>query len=128
MPRMTALVLTALAVCFVLMRTKRHHDPVEYYRGWGGYRHPIGLQSRISKDEADAFAAKGAAWLTGYYDESGRLTRAVKMYRGELFFEYGYAYHPNGRLRSARVTRGGRVTVLEFDARGRRVSEASAAF
>jgi RHS Repeat len=48
--------------------------------------------------------------------------------RGEVFFEYLYVYHPNGRLKSARVARGGRVTVLEYDARGRRVSEASIAF
>jgi hypothetical protein len=52
----------------------------------------------------------------------------TKFYRGEVFFEYCYEYHPNGRLKRASVTREGRVTVLEFDARGRRVSEARIAF
>jgi len=36
------------------------------------------------------------------------LTRArhvVEMYRGEVFFEYNYSYHDNGRLKSARVAR-----------------------
>jgi YD repeat-containing protein len=73
-------------------------------------------------------AAMKAAYLIGYFDGDGRLTHVVKMYRDEFFFEYLYAYHPNGRLQSARVTRGGRVTVLEYDARGRRVSDASIAF
>ncbi len=86
------------------------------------------LQHRIGKEKADALAANGAVWLTTYYDEDGKLIRVVKMYRGELFFEYLYTYHPNGRLKSARVTRGGRVTVLEYDARGRRVSDAMIAF
>ena len=63
---------------------------------------------------------QGAAYLIGYFDGCGRLTRAVKMYRGEVFFDYAYRYHANGRLKSASVARGGRVTVLEYDARGRR--------
>jgi hypothetical protein len=40
-------------------RRKRRHDPVEYYLGWGGYWHPIGLQSHITKDEADVPQARG---------------------------------------------------------------------
>jgi hypothetical protein len=38
---------------------------------------------------------------------------------GEIFFEYNYSYHDNCRLKSARMLRGGRVTVLEWDDRGR---------
>src|SRR4051794_28665894 len=33
------------------------HEPIEYYLGWGGYSHPIGLQHKISKEEADALHA-----------------------------------------------------------------------
>jgi hypothetical protein len=71
---------------------------------------------------------RGRSIWSAINDGNGRLTRAVKFLRGELFFEYLYRYHPNGRLQSARVFRGGRVTVLEYDARGRRVSDASIAF
>jgi hypothetical protein len=92
------------------------------------YTHPIGLQNRITREEAEARHAEGTVYLVGHYDGEGRLTRAVKFLRGEVFFEYLYIWHPNGRLRCARVSRGGRVTVLEYDARGRRVSEASIAF
>lgn len=49
--------------------------------------------------------------------------RVTKFHRGALFFEYLYDYHPNGRLKSASVTRGG----YEY-ARGVRVFDASIAF
>jgi hypothetical protein len=120
--------LAALVVRLVLAMVKRKHDPVEYYRSWGSYRHPIVLQGRIIKQEADLLAARGAVWLAADYSDDGKLMRVVKHYRGEVFFEYVYAYHPNGRLKSATVTRDGRETVLEYDPRGRRVSEASIAF
>jgi hypothetical protein len=122
-----AMVVAGLVVRSVLVRASRHHDPVEYYRGWGSYRHPIVLQNRITKEEADALA-KGSVYLIGYFDGEGKLLRVVKFLRGEVFFEYLYEYHPNGRLKSARVTRGGRETLLEYDERGRRVSDASIAF
>jgi hypothetical protein len=125
---LVALVLAALTLRFALARARRKHDPLEYYLGWGGYRHPITPENRITKEAADVLAARGAAYLIGYFDGDRRLTRAIKMYRGEVFFDYLYRYHPNGRLKSASVTRGGRVTVLEYDARGRRVSDASIAF
>ena len=40
------------------------------------------------------------------------------MLRGEVFFEYNVSYHDNGRLKSAHVERGERVTLLEWDERG----------
>jgi hypothetical protein len=120
--------LAALAVLLLPAMLRRRHDRIEYYTSWCGYRHPIGMQHRIAKEEADTLAARGAAWLAADYSDDGRLMRVVKHYRGEVFFEYVYAYHPNGKLKSATVTREGRVTVLEYDARGRRVSEASIAF
>src|SRR5216683_3853981 len=117
------IVVAAFVVRSNLIRANRKHDPIEYYRGWGGYRHPIVLENRITKDEANAITARGAAYLIGYYGEKGRLIRVVKLVRGEFFFEYRYSYHPNGRLKRVRITRGGRVTVLEYDTRGRRVSD-----
>ena len=120
--------LAALAARLVLALTRKPHDPVEYYRGWRGYRHPIRLENRITSQQADAITADGAAYLIGYYSDDGKLTGVVKFLRGEVFFEYLYSYHPNGRLKSARVTRGGRVTLLEYDAQGRRLSQDSIAF
>jgi hypothetical protein len=120
--------LAALSVRLVLAMVKRKHEATEYYRSWGSYRHPIMLQGRIIKEEADLLDAQGAVWLAADYRDDGKLMRVVKHYRGEVFFDYVYAYHPNGRLKSATVTRDGRVTVLEYDASGRRVSEASIAF
>ena len=119
--------LAGLAARLLLALTRKPHDPVEYYRGWRGYRHPIKLENRITKEEAEAITADGAAYLVGYFDD-GRLMRVVKFLRGEFFFEYLYSYHPNGRLKSARVTRRDRVTLLEYDPRGRRVSQDSIAF
>jgi hypothetical protein len=101
-------------------RANGKHDPVEYYRGWGGYSHPIVLQNKITKDEADAVAATGAAYVIGYYDADGRLTRVVKMLRGAVFFDFAYAYHPNGKLMSARVTNAdGVVSERDYDESGR---------
>ena len=75
------LVLAALALRFACSRAGESHDAIEYYRGWGGYRYPVGLQ-----------------------DRQGR----------------------SGCARS--ITRGGRVSVLEYDVRGREVSGAGNAF
>jgi hypothetical protein len=105
-----------------VLKARQKHDPIEYYAGWGGYRHPISLQRKITKEEADAIAAAGNAYLIGYFDADGKLARVVKMLRGEVFFEIVYAYYPNGKRRSATVTGSdGRVTVLEYDTRGRGV-------
>ncbi len=122
------LAVAALFVRAALIRANRKHDPIEYYRGWGGYWHPIGLQNKMTKEETDAFAAKGAVYLVGYYDADGKLMRVVKFLRGEVFFEYLYTYHPNGKIKSARVKRSGRDTLLEYDERGRRISDASVVF
>ena len=49
----------------------------------------------------------GEVYLIWEYNEKGQLLRVVKMYRREVFFEYNYSYHGNGRLKSARVAGGG---------------------
>ena len=40
---------------------ERKHDPVEYFAGWDGYTLPIHLTTLITKDEAEAIAARGNA-------------------------------------------------------------------
>lgn len=96
-------------------RAPRKHDPVEYFRGWDGYGLPIRLSGRITKDEADAIAARGNAYLIGYFDGDNRLVRDVKMLRGEVFFEHVYEYYPSGRLRRVEATNPkGVQTVREY--------------
>jgi len=111
---------TGLALWSIGAWAGRKHEPVEYYKGWGGYAHPIGLHNQITKDEADAIAAEGYAYLIGYFDDRGRLVRVTKMFRGAVFFDFEYAYHPNGKRKSAKVTNAnGIVTVREYDESGR---------
>jgi hypothetical protein len=96
-------------------RAPRKHDPVEYFAGWDGYGLPIRLTHRITREEAEAIAARGNAYLIGYFDENNRLTRNVKMLRGEVFFEHVYEYYPNGRLRRVTATNPKGVgTVREY--------------
>jgi hypothetical protein len=120
--------LAALMVRLVIALAKKPHDAIEFYMSWGGHRHPIRLQTRIIKEEADLLAAQGAVWLAADYSDDGKLMRVVKHDRGEVFFEYVYDYHPNGKLKSATVSRDGRVTVLEYDSSGRATSGDSSAF
>jgi hypothetical protein len=99
---------------------KRHHDPIEYYRGWGGYSHPIALQNKITKEAAEAIAAEGSAYLIGHFGADGKLTRVVKMLRGSVFFDFVYEYHPNGKRKTATVTNAkGIISVRHYDKRGR---------
>jgi len=108
-----------LIVRSVRARQNRKHDPVEYYLGWGGYSHPIGLDKKITKEEAEAVAARGGAYLIGYFNADGKLVRAVKMYRGSVFFDFVYEYHPNGKRKSAKVTNAkGIVTARKYDESG----------
>jgi Family of unknown function (DUF6156) len=100
---------------------KRKHDPIEYYRGWGGYNHPIGLQGKITKEEAEALTAKGRPYVVANFDAEGKLVRVVKMLRGYIFFDFVYERHPNGKLKSATITDAkGVKTVRRYDERGRR--------
>jgi hypothetical protein len=92
------------------------HDAIEYYAGWDGYGLPLRLSKKITPEEAKAYAARGAAYLIGYFDEDGKLVRNVKMYQGSVFFEHEYAYHPGGQLKSVRATNPkGVVTTREYE-------------
>lgn len=101
-------------------RANRKRDPIEYYGGWGGYSHPIILKNKITKEEADAVAARGYAYLICYFDAAGKLMRVVKMLQGSAFFDFIYSYYSNGKLKSAKVTNAdGVVTVFNYDEFGR---------
>ena len=112
----------ALLVLWLRRWLARHRprDPVEYYSGWDGYGLPLRLTNRITQDEAEAIAARGNAYLIGYFDDHNRLVRNVKMLRGAVFFEHVYTYYPSGRLSSARATNpDGVVTERHYADRGR---------
>jgi hypothetical protein len=105
---------------FVMWRTLWKHEPVEYFSGWGGYRHPIGLSDKITKEEADARLARGDVYLIGHFDADNRLVRAIKMYKGAVFFDFAYTYHPNGTRKSATITNNKGVTSERaYDTSGR---------
>jgi len=94
---------------------RRKHDPVEYFSGWDGYTLPIRLTDRITKQEAEAIAARGNAYLIGYFDDENRLVCDVKMYRGAVCFEHAYTYYPSGKLRQVKATNPkGVETVREY--------------
>ena len=123
MKNMIAVGIGPVRLLIVRSPPKRHHDPIEYYRGWAGYRHPIALQNKITKEEAEAIAAEGSAYLIGHFDADGKLTRVVKMLLGSVFFDFVYEYHPNGKRKTATVTNAKRiVTVRHYDERGRGLS------
>jgi hypothetical protein len=105
---------------FLKARTWGKHEPVEYFSGWGGYTHPIGLSDKITKEEADAREAKGIVYLIGHFDADNRLVRAIKRHHGAVFFDFIYTYYPNGTRKSATITNNRGVTsVHEYDTSGR---------
>jgi Family of unknown function (DUF6156) len=121
--------LTMLAALWLYFRATERHEPVEYYSGWSGYGHPIRLGRKITRGEADALAARGAAYLIGYFDVDNRLSRVDKIIRGELFFRLEYSYHRNGRLKLAKVSRqDGRSIEFEYDGRGRKLPTSPTGF
>jgi hypothetical protein len=103
-------------------RAHRKHDPVEYYSRWGGYTQPVTLANKITKAEADALAAAGYAYLIASFDTDGHLTRVVKMLDGAVFFDLQYTYHRNGKLKTATLADSAKSTVLDYDERGRLLS------
>jgi hypothetical protein len=119
---MKTLIVLIAAICvgYVAWRLwKRAHyrkpGPVEYFAGWDGYTLPIRLTTRITREEAEAIAAGGNAYLIGYFDDDGRLVRDVKMLKGAVFFEHLYDYYPSGKLRRVSVTNPkGVLTTREY--------------
>jgi hypothetical protein len=105
-----------LAVARLGQRWQRQpRDPIEYYEMWGGYDAPIHLINRITKEEAGAQAARGYAYMVGYFDTQGQLVRAVSMHHGAVFFDHEYTYDPRGRLTHVKTTNpDGVVSEVEY--------------
>ena len=111
-----------------VVRASIKREPIEYYQGWDGYWHPISLTDKITKEEADARHAEGRVYLVGHYD-GRKLTRATKMLKGEVFFDFEYTYHSNGSCASVKTTNAkGVVKVRHYDRRGRPAQENPSGF
>jgi hypothetical protein len=82
-------------------------------------------EHKLTKEEADALHATGTVYLVAHYDQTGKkILRIVKIMRGAVFFEFVYAYYPNGRLQSTRVTNSaGEVALMAYDEHGRRLKQ-----
>lgn len=52
-----------------------------------------------------------------------RSQRASKIFYGEVFFQNNYSYYDNGCLKSVRVERSARVTLLEWEGCARAPAE-----
>lgn len=112
-----AVALTIAGTWVALAHTVRPRDPIASYTAWDGYWHPIGFYNRLTREKAEEMHAAGQACMVGEYNETGQLVRATKFLRGEIFLSHNYSYHDHGRLKTARVARGGRETLLRYDAR-----------
>jgi hypothetical protein len=78
------------------------------------------LEHKLTKEEAGSLHATGTVYFIACYDQTGKkILRIAKIVRGAVFFEFVYAYYPNGRLQSAKVTNSaGQETFMADDERG----------
>jgi hypothetical protein len=58
------------------------------------------LDKKITREEAEAVAARDGAYLIGYFNADGKLVCAVKMHRGAVFFDFEYATTPMENARA----------------------------
>lgn len=73
----------------------------------------------ITKEKAEAQAAAGYANYICHFDADGKLTRVIKMLRGEVSFDLVYTYCPKGKLKTSMETRNGQAIVQEYDEHSR---------
>jgi YD repeat-containing protein len=103
------------------MADRKKHDAVEYYRTFAGFKIPLRLRQKVTKEEAEAQAVTGYAYLIGYFNTDGKLIRVAKMLRGSVFFEQAYTYSPSGKLQHVKSTNAdGVVTEWDYDESGHR--------
>ena len=64
----------------------------------------------------DAGVDRRITYFRGYYDDRSRLVALEKVVYGEIEFEHRYAYHPDGRLKSAELREPDEAPrLMEFD-------------
>jgi len=91
-----------------------------YFLGVSGNSEPPELVDPVSRSEA----LRQRSYFRAFYDPSGALAALAKFRDGERIFRTEYRYHPNGKIREARVAaRDGSIEVRSFDEQGRRVEQ-----
>ena len=90
---------------------------IRHFVSWSGIRPP----ARMIEPLAPADLAHRNTFVRARYDVEDRLIGFETMVYGAVELAHAYAWHPNGRLKSARITMGGEETTLTFDLDGRPV-------
>lgn len=95
-------------------------DPatIRHFVTYSGIRPPARLVDPLEPHEL----ANRNTFVRAHYDGDDRLIAFEKMVYGAVELAHAYAYHPCGRLKSARITMDGDETVLTFDADGRPIA------
>ena len=90
---------------------------IRHFVTYSGFRPPARLVDPLEPHEL----ANRNTFIRARYDDGDRLIGFEKMVYGAVELAHVYAYHPSGRLKSARITMDGDETVLAFDDDGRPV-------
>lgn len=88
---------------------------IRHFVTYSGIRPP----ARLVEPLDEAALVNRNTYIRARYDGDDRLIGFDKMVYGAVELAHLYAYHPSGRLKSARITMDGEETLLVFDAEGR---------
>lgn len=96
--------------------TEDHPRECRYFVTYTGVKLPSRLVNPLEAGDME----NRNTFIRGYFDAEGRLTGFQRVVYGEVELEHKYAYHDNGALRQAEVSRAGDdVTVVHFDREGK---------
>lgn len=88
---------------------------VRYFVTYSGVKLPFNLVSELQAGEVQ----NRNTYFRGYFDEQDRLSGFDKLAYGDIELMHRYAYHDNGKLRSAEITDiDGETTMLLFNSEG----------
>jgi len=66
---------------------------------YSGVELPLNLITPLEDDSVD----KRITYMRGFYNQAGQLLAVEKVVYGEIEFEHRYAYHDDGRIKSAEL-------------------------
>jgi pyruvate-formate lyase-activating enzyme len=83
-----------------------------HFASYTGVSLPLNLITPLDDSDLD----RRITYFRGYYDDRSRLVALEKVVYGEIEFEHRYAYHPDGRLKSAELREPDEAPrLMEFD-------------
>lgn len=93
-----------LAICMIgcSIAASRHAPGGPYYFARAITYQGYNPTDELTKAQAEELASRGYAYYVGYFDAVGRLSRIVKVYRGETVLDKEVTYDTNGRMVAAR--------------------------